>query len=194
MKSYTTVTALQTTHIRHPFRLPNQRWAGKPDDPQAWLTFEAVIRPQDADFALEFSELADLAASDGNVDLMSPEGVAFVARFFKLMIGPQYRAFKSAVAGVNGEVLGDIISDLSVLATEVAEEASDRPLERPASSSAGRARPKAGRASQLMSLAGSDVELVLVSGDGESEVLDPTTVVPPAVKRQQRRKQTRRAS
>lgn len=119
----------------------------------------------DASFAVEYSELAATVSAD--IDLMSPDGVAFTARFFRLLLGVDYPRFRAHLKAKRPHVdtLTEIMQEINEAVTTAEADDAERPTKRSPKSSRGRARGKGDRASQLAALAGADVDLRLVSGD-----------------------------
>jgi len=173
MKQYTSESAT-AEEVTYPFGM-DQRQDMTPEEIAA-TTFTARIRPEDADFALEFSEIAGLAAS--GADLMSAEGVAFCAKFFQLMLGPEYPRFKLHLKRhrPKGEILGEIIQDLTTWAEERQEDEAERPTMPSGNSSPGRARTKGDRASQLAALAGGDADIIVVTPEMAQRPAQPRRV------------------
>lgn len=119
------------------------------------VKFTCVLRG-DADSLLGWSELAGTASDE--VDIESPEGVAFVARFFQqVMDMAEYRRFRShlKVRKARPEVLGEIMNEIDAQFREVTEGAAERPTVPPSSSSDGRLDPVARRL-QIASLDGTE--------------------------------------
>lgn len=163
----------------------NREFSFKLDD----AVFTCRIKADDADFTLEYSEITQYALT-ADVDLMSPEGAAFVARFFRMMLGRDYARFRAHLRaqfdgeGTGSETLGEIIAAIDDWVTSDAEEETARPTKRSSSSSGGRAQPKESRVSDIAALAGGDAEIL---------VIDPSQVHPPpkATIKTQRKARTR---
>lgn len=154
MKQYVSVPAPAGSEVRYPFRLDG-------------VVYTAVSRPADADFAMAFSEIAADAVRVAGSDLMSPEGVAFTSRFFRLMLGAEYEAFTAHLGRFRpkSELLAEIVSDLSAWAQQRQEDEAGRPTMPSGSSSGGRLAGKADRVSRLASMAGADADIIVISPD-----------------------------
>lgn len=120
-----------------------------------------VVMRSDGDSVLEWSELAASAAGD-SVDMESPEGAAFTARFFKLMMeGPEYKRFRAHMKEKHSDpsILLEIMQALNEEMEDLVEESTERPTEQPSRSSGGRtARDE--RTLQIVSLPDGEVELL----------------------------------
>ena len=125
------------------------------------VAFTCTLRA-DADAVMEWSELAATAAS-GDADLDSPEGTAFIARFFKLMMPPaQYARFRAHMkrSGTDQDVLVEIMQAIQEEMTLLVEDTAERPTGPPSPSPSGRTA-KDERTLQLLSMAGDDGDIVL---------------------------------
>jgi hypothetical protein len=133
--------------------------------------FTARMVPDDADFAMEYSELA---AAAGDADVDSPEGLAFLSRFFRLMLGSDYPRFRAHLkahkpkAGLLVEIMQAIQDDME----QSVEAETERPTE-PSAPSSGGAEAKDERTSQLAALAAA------AGTDGEVMVMRPISTVRP---------------
>lgn len=119
--------------------------------------FTATVRG-DSDAILEWSEMA-ASAEDGDVDIESPAGMAFVARFFKLMMMPaEYKRLRGYMRSHNTHpnTLMEIMQDLQVEMQDLMEEETDRPTMPSSGSSAGQPVTE-DRMSQIASIPGGDV-------------------------------------
>jgi hypothetical protein len=117
----------------------------------------------DADALLEWSELAAVA-EDGQVDMESAAGVAFTARFFKMMLpGQEYSRFRAhlRVHKTPADTLLEIMQAINEEMQAAVEDETGRPTQPPSRSSHGRGERDA-RTLQIMSLAASDGEVVMV--------------------------------
>jgi len=125
--------------------------------------FTATLRT-DADAVLAWSEIAGTAMTAGDDDLSSAAGLAFMAQFFQLMLGPEeYRRFRAHLRKhrTDPDVLNEIMFAVNDHMEAAVEEDTSRPTQRSSSSSAGRALP-AGRTARIISLAGGDLQPVTV--------------------------------
>lgn len=139
-------------------------------------TFHITLR-SDADSALEWSELAATAMLEGDADLESPEGAAFIARFFKLVMEPgEYRRFRNhmRVNHTDAEVLGEIMTSIQDEMEDVIEDEAERPTEQPSRSSTGRTA-KDDRTLRIASIPDGDVEFVAPAPPEGSVATKPAT-------------------
>lgn len=123
-------------------------------------SFACEIRG-DADAVLEWSEMA-AAADDTDID--SPAGMAFVSRFFRVMMtGEQYRRFRAHLRQfhTDGETLVTIMQAVNDEMDKMVRQATDRPT-RPSSRSSGGGGARGDRTSKIISL-----------GEGDFEYADP---------------------
>jgi hypothetical protein len=122
--------------------------------------FTCTIR-DDADSVLAWSELAATASAED--DMESAAGVAFVSRFFQIVMEPdEYARFRRHLKTHNTHpsVLDAIMESLDSEAKDAASESAQRPTVRSSSSSAGRSQTKEERRQQiaLMQQMDADVE------------------------------------
>ena len=128
---------------------------------------------------LEWSEIAGTAVS-GDAQLESAAGLAFFARFFRLMMDAgEYRRLREHLREKNAhpDILVEIMQGVNELVEAKVEASAGRPTRQPSRSSAGRGAT-AERTLQIISLP-----------DGEVEWADA-----PPESRQQRRAQQRRGN
>lgn len=121
------------------------------------VPFTATLRG-DANAVLEWSELAGHADA-ADTDLESAEGVAFIAKFFKLMMLPaEYKRFKAHLAAhkTDSNILGQIMQDLQVEMNDLLEDETDRPTSPSSDLSAGQPVTE-DRMSMIASIPGGDV-------------------------------------
>ncbi len=139
--------------------------------------FKVVMRT-DADSVLEWSELAASATAE---DIESAAGVAFTARFFKLVMPPdQYAALRAHLKEHHtpAETLVSIMQAVNEEMEQEVTEATARPTKPSSSSSRGRGA-RAGRTSKIISLA---------AIDGEIEYVDEPSPRPARKQPQRRRR------
>lgn len=108
-------------------------------------TFTCELR-SDADSVLEWSEMAAGAAEE-EADMESAAGAAFMARFFRLVLGDgEYTRFRHHLRQhhTGAETLMEIMQAINEEMQTVVEDASDRPTEPSSRSSAGQ-RARGGR-------------------------------------------------
>lgn len=113
----------------------------------------------DADSILMWSELA--GSAPGDTDLESPEGVAFVARYFQAALGDvEYRRFRAYLKGKNihPDVLNGIMEYIEEQLREDVEDAAERPTT-PSSPSSDGPGVKGERISTVASIEGAEVAL-----------------------------------
>lgn len=140
------------------------------------VPFKCVLRT-DADSLLEWSEMA---ASADDTEMESPAGMAFVSRFFKLMMpADQYRAFRAHLRThvTDQDVLIQIMQGVNEAMEAEVERETDRPTQPSSRSSSGR-EATGGRTAKIISLS---------AEDGDIEYAEPRQV-----SRNQRRNQRRR--
>jgi hypothetical protein len=140
--------------------------AGQQGKPRTWTfrldgeQFACTLR-QDADAVMEWSEIASTAVSaEGDEQLESAAGLAFTARFFKLMMtAGEYTRFRAHLRTHRTEpdVLAEIMRDVNAAMEDAVGAASGRPTGPPSRSSAGRTAT-GGRTSQIISLHEGDIE------------------------------------
>lgn len=121
------------------------------------VAFKATIRG-DSDAVLQWSELA-ASASDDDVDLESAAGMAFVAKFFQLMMEPgEYRRLRSHMKShkTHPDTLMLIMQDLQTEMQDLMEEETDRPTG-PSSDSSDGSPVTEDRLSKIASIPGGDV-------------------------------------
>lgn len=114
----------------------------------------------DADAILAWSELAGDAAVGDEIDVRSAAGVAFTARFFRLMMpGEEYRKFRAHLRRerTDPDVLVAIMQQINAEMERAVNESTSRPTSRSSSSSDG-AVETAERRLQIISLPEGDVE------------------------------------
>lgn len=131
------------------------------------VEFTAQMR-NDADSILEYSEMMGTASDD--VDVNSPEGVAFVARYYKLILGPaEYRRFRAHLKShkTKQAVLQEIMAGLHEELQQSVEAATDLPTRASSHSSAG-ATARAERRLEIISQAARDGADVVFAGDGDA--------------------------
>lgn len=123
--------------------------------------FTVTLR-SDADSALEWSELSEVAVLEGDSDIESPEGGAFVARFFKAtMDAAEYRRLRGHMRKhhTDQEVLVDIMDVIQSEMQSFYEAVADRPTE-PSSRSQSGPTATGARTLEIASLPDGDVEFV----------------------------------
>lgn len=123
--------------------------------------FGCVLR-SDGDAVLEWSELAG-TASDDAADMDSPEGAAFVARFFKLMMPiAEYTRFRRHMKlhKTSTDVLVEIMQAIQAEMEAHVEDAAARPTQPSSSSPGGRTAVKDERTLQLLSVPDGDLTFV----------------------------------
>lgn len=148
-------------------------------------SFACEIRT-DADAVLEWSEMA--AAAD-DTEIESPAGMAFVSRFFRVMMPPDdYRRFRSHLRQhrTDGETLVTIMQAVNEEMDKAVRRETDRPTGRSSPSSPG-GGGKDARTSKIISLHEGDFEYADPPGKQveRAQHRQPT--------RNQRRNQRRRA-
>jgi hypothetical protein len=120
---------------------PDVKPSAEFDVPLDGEKFHCTIQ-MDADSLLEWSEMA-AAASDDNVDMESAAGVAYTARFFRLvMSGPGvYARFRLHLKQhhTSQETLMEIMQAINEEVQTSVEQAAERPTRPPSRSSSGRA-------------------------------------------------------
>jgi hypothetical protein len=138
------------------------------------VVFTAELKG-DADSVLEWSELAQTAASE-NADLETIEGAAFVARFFRLMIPPaEYKRFRAHLRehDTHPDVLVQIMQALNEEMEDKVQQETARPTEPSAPSSSGQGETDERR-----------LQIIALSArDGDVEYVD----APPSPRRQPRK-------
>lgn len=118
-------------------------------------TFKVVLALDEADFVFTWSELAE-AADESDVDVNSAAGAAFLARFFKLVMGPdEYRRFRVHMKthGMKSERLLPIMQSINDAYEKGIEEQTGRPTMPFAPSSPGQ-EEKAERTLKIISMGG----------------------------------------
>lgn len=115
-------------------------------------TFHVEIKGDDSDFLFSWSEMADAADSQ---DLDSPAGAAFLARFFRLVMGDaEYRRFRQHMRQhhTHPDTVMEIMQGINAEYEDTVEEITDRPTVPSAPSSHGRGATDE-RTLRIMSLA-----------------------------------------
>jgi len=155
-------------------------------------TFTAVLDAADADAVLEWSELAATATA-ANAELTSPEGVAFTARFFRLMLpGAEYARFRAHLKAhhTHPDTLLEIMAGLNEDMAEAVEDEAGRPIAPSPPSLPGRgARDE--RRLQIISMAGGDADIEFADYS-EPPVRPRPRQTAPRQPRDHRRRQDRR--